>query len=196
MATNLISSDEDTDEDSNVFILDQHIASEDFIDRLCLVPTPVPGTPAELANSAAGNEANFVATHKLWPALKFESCEELMIMVTSLAHTSSERKIWQAKILLTYRRVLKEAKASAALYPNNAAEVGVAYLLGRFAERGNCQGSLVLLNGGNVFSFYVHFCEMEEAQGHCGTKEFKHAYAVAISRLEVELGKGAKRKVA
>ena len=93
MATNLISSDEDTDEDSNVFILDQHIASEDFLDRLCLVPTPVPGTPAESANSAAGNEANFVATHKLWPALKFESYKELIIMVASLAPTSENKKI-------------------------------------------------------------------------------------------------------
>ncbi len=77
MATNLISSDEDT-VDGNLFpfshaaILDQHIASQDFIERLCLVQT-VPRTPAELANSAAVNKANFVADHKLWPALKLVS---------------------------------------------------------------------------------------------------------------------------
>eukprot|EP00579_Thalassiosira_antarctica_P010503 CAMPEP_0201914916 /NCGR_PEP_ID=MMETSP0903-20130614/4974_1 /ASSEMBLY_ACC=CAM_ASM_000552 /TAXON_ID=420261 /ORGANISM="Thalassiosira antarctica, Strain CCMP982" /LENGTH=496 /DNA_ID=CAMNT_0048450401 /DNA_START=121 /DNA_END=1608 /DNA_ORIENTATION=+ len=158
---------------------EQLAAGQDFYDRLCLAKTsPSENDDATFA-VAPGNE---VAAYKLWPALKFDSHREFMDHLKMVQGVKSVNKLC-GKMTVEYNRSLRAAPHK---HPKS---YGVAYLFGRGSLSlvpKNDEG-IIEIDDISVFDFCRHCEEMEQGEGHCGTKEFQHAFKLALHRMEASL---------
>jgi len=156
--------------------LDEQIAPKDFFDRLCLVKTSA--TKVEDVAVTSGNE---VAAYQLWPALKYNSYNELQDQLKD--------KILRGKIAVEYSKLCRASKV-------NKDEYGIAYLLGRDKSQSalvfvpkNSEG-VVVEDDISVFDFCDHVDEIERAvdgEGYCGSAQFQAAFILANNRMEQNL---------
>ena len=126
-----------------------------------------------------------VEKNKLWPAIKFNCFQDLLIMIKSSAFPQPDQvcQVLESE----YEAILKSMKTDQSL--NNS--YGVVYLIGR-ANVGpptlaifNKNGMLFDVDEINLFSFQDHFMEMEAGRGeHCGSIWFQSAYKLALDQLE------------
>ncbi|KAL3789673.1 hypothetical protein HJC23_003874 [Cyclotella cryptica] len=144
-------------------VIDRHLASSDFCQRLIVVSIP----DDEASASGNGDES----PRKIWwPALKFDSFSELMSTVRSDVEESAHVKILKGMMLVSINRLKKEAGVDNVCC--------VAYLLGRtVVER-----SLILLPESDiddiVHDFYTHSDGMAD-----GNEELRFAAELALMRL-------------
>jgi hypothetical protein len=186
---------------SQLQLLDQQLAADDFCARLCLVSSivdhaDVTSTNADDANANAslGDE---VSTYRLWPALKFDSHKELMKYVANTSIPSNSLRLVQGILTIEYYHQLKSRRRNLGAHDKGKISHGVAYLLGRQAKTSrippvvllspNEEGEIITDNR-QVFDFYHHFAELEGEGSHCGSDEFQGAFQLTLHRIENSSG--------
>jgi len=157
--------------------LDEQIAPKDFFERLCLVKT----SDTKVEDTVAVTSGNEVAAYQLWPALKYNSYNELQDQLKD--------KILRGKIAVEYSKLCRASKV-------NKDEYGIAYLLGRDKSQStlvfvpkNSEG-VVVEDDISVFDFCDHVDEIERAvdgEGFCGSAQFQAAFILANNRMEQNL---------
>lgn len=157
------------------------LPARNFFRRLCLVKTRTDN------DDVAAIPGNVVDTYGLWPALMFDSHQELMEQVAAvgLENLNSVR----SKLTVQYCQLARSAPT----------EHAVAYLLGK----GGAKESLALLPqtkegevlGGHIYEFSTYVNEMMQGEGRCATEEFQEAFELAVDRMQAAtLGRRGKRE--
>lgn len=171
--------------------LDDNLAKENFIDRLCLTRiNPILSCHSITKANSTRTPQNIVEEFKLWPAVKFESLNELTTQIRRLPFHDTESLC--ASFLSEYEKLQKKitAKTEAVSRPRS---YGVVYLLGR-GRLGHTplvilekeSGSSLAIDEINTFCFEDHCIEMAGACGeHCGSKGFQDAFNLAVKRTEI-----------
>eukprot|EP00984_Skeletonema_dohrnii_P021764 scaffold10956_cov134-Skeletonema_dohrnii-CCMP3373.AAC.1 len=156
--------------------IDTKIAPHQFCERLCLVKTS-PKTDFAFTPGRAGPDQT-VSLNKLWPALKFNTYNEL-----------------KDQLKMDNKRQARFAVAATKLTRNAGipmGKAGFAYLLGKGDQSANFLAILPKNDGGElvedgvIFDFFDSMIEMEGAEGYCASSEFQHAFKIAMARMEIE----------
>ena len=157
-----------------VLDIDKGIAAGHALDKhICLVKLPESTNPVYTKDFHSIE----VAVYKLWPALVFDSFDDLLLQLppNDKMHSYMESNIRLIKHQLTE-------------------ECGVAYLIGKGSviciERNKHGGVLYLddddtdYEKDSVFDFLEHVGEMKAAsQGYCASVDFQYAYNLAQTRI-------------
>ena len=158
-----------------VLDIDKGIAAGHALDKhICLVKLPESTNPVYTKDFHSIE----VAVYKLWPALVFDSFNDLLIQLppNSEMHHYMESNIRPIKHQLTE-------------------EYGVAYLIGKgsvICIKRNKHGGILYLDDGDnidyerdsVFDFLEHVGEMKGAsKGYCASVDFQYAYNLAQTRI-------------
>ena len=147
----------DTSKSNILSKLDEQIAPNDFIERLCLVNIVVD------------------AAYQLWPALKYNSFTELKDQIKD--------KTLRGKITVEYSKLCRASKVNkdeygiAYLLGRNKSQSALVFV------PKNGEG-VVVEDNISVFDFCAHSDEIESKVGYCGSAQFQAAYTLAINRME------------
>ena len=157
--------------------LDQHLAPDDFYDRICLIRTNDDETvvPVDCEVDAC----------RLWPALKYASHKELMEDIETNVPSNAMKK-FKGLLTVEFYRLCRQRKERS----EDVKTFGIAYLIGRKGGRHleflakSDEGEIVTDNG-RVFEFYDHIQEIEAGEGtHCGSEKFQSAVKLVMHRIE------------
>lgn len=164
--------------------IDIKLAPLEFCERLCLVKTS-PNTDFDITPGQAGPDQT-VSVNKLWPALKFNTFNELIGQLKTDFDTKVIGRI-KGKLTVAANNVARQAGLS-------LAQAGFAYLLGKdinsaeflIVLKKNDSGDLI--EDGMIFDFFDSVIEMESPDEYCSSPEFQHAFKIAMARMEMESG--------
>ena len=145
---------------------------QDFFESICLVKTS-PDTDFASTPGRAGVDET-ISVNKLWPALKFNSFNDLMRQLDSGTN--------KANFTLAAKRLVGAAGLT-------LGQVGFAYLLGKGDHdslailKKNDDGELI--EDGVIFDFYNSILEIERGEGYCSSAEFRKASNIAMAKMDI-----------
>ena len=167
----------------NASEIDTKLAPNQFCERLCLVKSSS-DTDFAFTPSRAGPDQT-VSVHKLWPALKFSTFNDLMDQLNMNDADKKAVNRRKSRFAVETTKLLRKAGIS-------RSDAGFAYLLGKGNQSSNFltllrkNGSGELIEDGVIFDFFDSKVEMDKSEGYCATSEFQHAFKIAMTRMEVE----------
>ena len=173
--------------------IDIKLAPHQFCDRLCLVKTSLSNTDFAFTPGRTGLDQT-VSVNQLWPALKFNTYNELIAQLKMDINTQGIGRI-KGSLTVAANKAAQEAGIP-------LSKAGFAYLLGK--GNNNSSNFLIVLpkndsgdnvdgndlnnNDGMIFDFFDSMIEMESAQGYCSSPEFQHAFKIVMARMEMADG--------
>ena len=171
--------------------LDNNLMKENFIDHLCLTRiNPIIPPDSILKANSTTTCHEIIEEFKLWPAVKFESLNELITQICRLPLPDPGSLC--DSFLSEYEKLLKNITTMTE-DESCPRSYGVVYFLGR-GRLGHPPlvilekepGCSLVSDDINMFCFEDNCIEMAGASGaHCGSKAFQDVFNLAVKRTKI-----------